>query len=101
MISVWFWNKYASRPLHILGAVGILFCILGGACGVWSVILFALGYKMSNNIIPPILTVFFMIMGVLMFIFGLMSEIMMKIYFGTHVDMPYSIKEVVENTERK
>ena len=101
MISVWFWNKYASRPLHILGAGGLLFCILGGACGVLSVILFALGYKMSNNIIPPILTVFFMIMGVLMFIFGLMSEIMMKIYFGTHVDMPYSIKEVVENTERK
>lgn len=99
MISVWFWNKYASRPLHILGAFGILFCLLGGACGVWSVILFALGYKMSNNIIPPILTVFFMIMGVLMFIFGLMSEILVKIYFGIHVDMPYSIKEVVEITE--
>ena len=62
MISVWFWNKYASRPLHILGALGILFCLLGGACGIWSVALFALGYKMSNNIIPPILTVFFIIM---------------------------------------
>ena len=79
MVSVWFWNKYASRPLHILGALGILFCLLGGACGIWSVALFALGYKMSNNIIPPILTVFFIIMGVLMFVFGLMSEIMMKV----------------------
>ncbi len=101
MISIWFWNKYASRPLHILGAFGILFCLLGGMCGLWSVALFLLGYKMSDNIIPSILTVFFMIMGVLMFIFGLMSEIMMKIYFGTHVDMPYSIKEVVENIEEK
>ncbi len=101
MISIWFWNKYASRPLHILGAFGILFCLLGGVCGLWSVALFLLGYKMSDNIIPSILTVFFMIMGVLMFIFGLMSEIMMKIYFGTHVDMPYSIKEVVENIEEK
>ena len=99
MVSVWFWNKYASRPLHILGALGILFCLLGGACGIWSVALFALGYKMSNNIIPPILTVFFIIMGVLMFVFGLMSEIMMKVYYGTHVDMPYSIKEIVENVE--
>ena len=52
---------------------------------------------MSDNIIPPILTVFFIIMGVVMFIFGLMSEILMKIYFGTHVDMPYSIKEIVDN----
>lgn len=99
MISIWFWNKYASRPLHILGTLGILFCILGGACGIWSIGLFVMGYKMSNNIIPPILTVFFIIMGVLMFIFGLMSEIMMKIYFGVHVDMPYNIKEIVENKE--
>ncbi len=99
MISVWFWNKYASRPLHVLGAFGILFCILGMVCGAWSVVLFILGYKMSNNIIPPILTVFFMIMGVLMFVFGLMSEIMMKIYYGMHVDTPYSIKETVENVE--
>ena len=99
MISVWFWNKYASRPLHILGAFGILFCLLGWICGIWSVAFFVIRYKMSNNIIPPILTVFFMIMGVLMFIFGLMSEIMMKIYYGTHVDMPYSIREVVENAE--
>ena len=63
--------------------------------------IFIVGYKMSDNIIPPILTVFFMIMGVLMFIFGLMSEILMKTYYGTHIDTPYTIKEIVENTERK
>lgn len=97
MISVWFWHKYASRPLHLLGGLGILFCMGGVACGIWSVILFILGYKMSNNIIPPILTVFFLIMGVLMFVFGLMSEILMKIYFGVHVDDSYSIKEMCEN----
>ncbi len=97
MISVWFWNKYASRPLHLMGAGGLLFGLLGFACGIWSVVLFCLGYKMSNNMIPPILTIFFIIMGLLMFVFGLMSEILMKIYFGVHVDMPYNIKEIVEN----
>lgn len=97
MISVWFWNKFASRPLHLLGGLGILFGLMGAGCGIWSVVLFLLGYKMSNNIIPPILTVFFVIMGVLMFIFGLMSEILVKIYFGTNLDAPYSIKEKIEN----
>ena len=99
MISVWFWNKYASRPLHLLGGMGIIFFLLGSGCAIWSVVIFCLGYKMSNNIIPPLLTVFFMIMGGLMFVFGLMSEILMKIYYGVHVDKSYSIKEVIENKE--
>lgn len=101
MISVWFWNKYASRPLHILGGLGILFIMIGGGCGIWSVVLFAMGRKMSRNIMPPIFTVFFMIMGVLMFVFGLMSEILMKIYYGVQVDQSYSIKDIIENEEEQ
>lgn len=97
MISVWFWHKYASRPLHLLGGIGIVFGALGGACGIWSTVLFIQGRKMSNNIIPPILTVFFLIIAVLMFVFGLMSEMLMKTYYGVHVDTPYVIKEVIEN----
>lgn len=100
MISVWFWNKYASRPLHLLGGMGIIFGLLGGGCAIWSIVIFCMGYKMSDNMIPPILTVFFMIMGVLMFVFGLMSEILMKIYFGVHVGTSYNIKETIENVEK-
>ena len=97
MISVWFWNKYAARPLHLLGGFGVLFFAFGVACGIWSIIIYMLGYKMSNNIMPPILTIFFVIMGGIMFIFGLMSEILIKIYYGMQVDTPYSIKEQLEN----
>lgn len=96
MISVWFWNKYATRPLHLLGGLGLLFLAIGGGCGIWSIILFISGYKMSKNIMPPMLTVFFIILGILMFIFGLMSEILIKIYYGVHVDTSYSICETWE-----
>ena len=30
MISVWFWQKYAARPLHFLGGIGLLFFVTGG-----------------------------------------------------------------------
>ena len=99
MISVWFWNKYASRPLHLMGGTGIIFIMCGCGCGIWSVVLFCRGFKMSRNMIPPILTVFFIIMGMLMFVFGLMSEILMKIYYGVHVDTSYSIKKIINNLE--
>lgn len=97
MISVWFWNKFANRPLHLLGGAGFGFIGLGFICGIWSLVLFFLGRKMSNNVFPPLLTVFFVIIGVLLFVFGLMSEIMMKTYYGIHVDTPYCIKDTMEN----
>ena len=99
MISLWFWSKYAVRPLHILGAGGMVSIFLGVVCAIWSIVLFALGYKMSNNIMPPLLTVFFIIVGLLMFIFGLMSDMMSKTYYGSGIDKSYSIKEKIENKE--
>lgn len=97
MISVWFWNKFASRPLHLLGGSGLGFIGLGFICGIWSVVLFISGAEMKKNIFPPLLTIFFVVIGVLLFVFGLMSEIMMKTYYGLHIDSPYSIKSVTEN----
>lgn len=52
---------------------------------------------MSNSIMFPLLAVFFIIMGVIMLVFGLISEILMKIYFNTgenEYQKAYSIKEV-------
>lgn len=94
MISVWFWNKYAARPLHMLGGFGIFFLALGGGCGIWSVVLWIEGRKMSDNIFPPLMTIFFIVIGLLLFVFGLMSEMLMKTYYGVHVDTSYSIKEI-------
>lgn len=99
MISLWFWSKYSVRPLHILGAGGMISIFLGVVCAIWSIVLFALGYKMSNNIMSPLLTVFFIIVGLLMFIFGLMSDMMSKTYYGSGIDKSYSVKETIENKE--
>lgn len=99
MISLWFWSKYSVRPLHILGAAGMVSLFLGFVCAVWSIVLFAMERKMSANIMPPLLTVFFIIVGLLMFIFGLMSDMMSKTYYGSGIDKSYSIKETIENKE--
>lgn len=99
MISVWFWNQYAARPLHIFGGLGLLFLGMGGSCGIWSIVLWCIGRKMSSNIFPPLMTIFFIVIGMLLFVFGLMSEILIKTYYGVHVDVSYSIKEVCDFSE--
>ena len=90
MISVWFWNNYASRPLHIMGGFGVFFFGLGIACGIWAIVLFAMGRDMTDNLMPPLLTVFFVVLGVLMFIFGLMSD-------KVNIRKEKSMKETVIN----
>ena len=97
MIALWFWGKFSSRPLHIFGGTGIAFLFFGFLCAVWSFVLFLCGAKMSNNIMPPLLTIFFCVIGLLMFVFGLMSDIMLKTYHGLGIDSTYNIKEIVEN----
>ena len=87
---------------------GVFFFGLGIACGIWAIALFAMGRDMTDNLMPPLLTVFFVVLGVLMFIFGLMSEILMRIYYNSE-NVPsqrkaYSIKETVineRNTDEK
>ena len=54
---------------------------------------------MSDNIMPPLLTIFFMVIGLQLFIFGLMSDMMSKTYYGSGIDTSYSIKETIENKE--
>ena len=97
LIAVWFWNKYSVRPLHLLGSIGIVSLFIGAFFGGWSVLIFLRGRSLTDNF-HPILSTLFIIIGLLLFVFGLMSDMLTKIYYGSKVDMPYSIKTIWEST---
>ena len=96
MIGVWFWNKYAVRPLHLLGGLGILFIISGIISSVFTITEFIKGKSLSDSV-WPLLTAFLFITGMQLFVFGLMADIISKNYYETTKDQPYSIKEIIEN----
>lgn len=98
MISVWFWNKFAVRPLHLLGSAGIISIFVGVVFALWSVVLFILGNNMSDYM-QPIVSVLFLLAGLFLFVFGLMSDILIKLYYGSKIDVAYTIKEIVDNKE--
>ncbi len=95
MLSVWFWSKYSSRPLHLLGGMGIVSFIFGSIFGMWTLIGYLLSGNMRYYIIQLILTVFFLTAGQLLLVFGLLGEMVMKTYFNTQGCLPYHIKEKV------
>jgi len=100
MFSVWFWKKYANRPLHLFGSVGIILMIvsfLAGANAMYGKIF--LNRDLSNTSWTD-LSMFGFFMGVVFFIFGLLADILSKIYFGATNDISYDIKEVIEKNNK-
>jgi len=97
VLGVWFWMKYASRPLHLFGGAGLFSFILGA---ILLVLLFIArifyAYSLSDKV-WPLLAIFLMMVGVQLFVSGLMADILVKSrYRGKN--MNYSIKEVIENS---
>jgi len=96
MISVWFWNRYSSRPLHLLGGVGILLMMAGFVCGFITLYTFLFTKQGMSETAWPLLTMFFSFSGMQLIVSGLIADIILKSYFENREDRPYSIKEVVE-----
>ena len=97
MISVWFWNKFAVRPLHLLGGIGLFFLLIGALFAVTTVYTFFDKSQDLSDTLLPIMTIFFIITGLLLFVLGLISDILVKSYYETTRDSSYNIKEIIEN----
>ncbi|EKE16409.1 MAG: hypothetical protein ACD_11C00018G0045 [uncultured bacterium] len=96
MVSVWFWRKYANRPLHLFGGSGVFLSLAGGAILFWMAIeKIFMGEELSEKI-WPLVGLFMILVGVQLFVTGLLADIIIKNYFKTHGKMNYSIKEIVE-----
>jgi len=97
MISIWFWRKYANRPLHLFGGAGIIFSFIGFAVLIWMAIgKIFFGISLSEKI-WPMMGVFLVMIGIQLFIFGLLADILIKNYYKERKHMNYTIKEIIES----
>ncbi len=94
MIVVWFWQKYSARPLHIFGGFGLAAIIFGLVLGVTLIVLRLEGRISLVNSSFPLFTAFLLITGITFFCFGLISDMLMKIYYSTEHKKPYTIKKM-------
>ena len=98
MVSIWFWHRYSVRPLHLLGGIGIIMLILAGISGIWTTINYIRGQSLTDDF-QAFLTLAFIFAGLFLFVCGLLSDVLTKIYYGSKLDVPYSVKDVVDNKE--
>lgn len=96
MLSVWFWNKFAVRPLHLLGGIGLFLIFLSVVFGAWTLVEYIRGIQMSDTPLP-LITAFSFLSGIQMFVSGLMADILIKNYFETTKNNSYSIRNTYSN----
>lgn len=96
MVSIWFWRKYSYRPLHLFGTTGIVLSSIGGAILLWMMVeKFYYGASISERM-WPLVGIFFALVGIQLFVSGLLADIAVRSYYQVHSRMNYTIREVRE-----
>lgn len=75
MLSLWFFRKYASRPLHFLGGLGLVSFGSGLALASYLFVMRLLGLMALGDSVWPLAAVFLALFGIQMFVSGLLMEL--------------------------
>lgn len=94
MFSIWFWRKYSTRPLHLIGGLGFVLAFAGVAVVATLFVLRLLERISLANSVWPLAGFFLILMGGQMVVFGLLADVMIKSYYRIHRETPYNIKSV-------
>jgi len=97
MLSIWFWRKYANRSLHLFGGTGIILSLIGSAILIWMAVEKIFYNQSLSEKIWPLMGMLFIMVGVQLFVSGLLSDILIKNYYKNRNRMNYSIKEIINN----
>lgn len=100
LLGVWFWRKYANRPLHLFGGIGLLFSLSGFLSLAVILTLRLFGVISLAERIFPLLAVFLILMGIQLFVTGILADIAVKNYYKIAKQQPYKIKEIINNSEK-
>lgn len=96
MIAIWFWRKYSHRPLHLFGATGVVLSLVGGAILFWMIVeKFYFDASISERM-WPLVGIFFLLVGIQLFVSGLLADISVRSYYQVRNRMNYNIREVRE-----
>lgn len=85
LLTVKFWQEFASRPMHLFGGSGMMLMGLGGVGALYSAFLKLFrGVDLSAHFLPS-LSLLIIILGVQFLIFGLLANLLMKLYYKDSV----------------
>ncbi len=98
LLTVKFLLSYFGKPLRFFGSLAFIFWSVAFLGYVWATVLKLMDYRNYSDTPLPLLGTMFVILGVIVFMMGLLAEVLLRIYHRTENVSFYSIKKVVERT---
>lgn len=93
LIVVKFLQKYMNKPMHFFGGIGFLILFVGLCAGFAAVVLKILEIRPFVTTPLPTFSALFIIVGVQLVVMGVISEILVRIYYESQGKTPYDIAE--------
>ncbi|AFZ45339.1 glycosyl transferase family 2 [Halothece sp. PCC 7418] len=95
LLTIWFMQKFLTRPMHVFGSLGLLSMGLGILTGGYLTVLkFGFGQNIGDRPLL-ILVVVLLLAGVQLFSFGLLGELLIRTYHESQGRPIYRVREVL------
>ena len=98
LVLVWFLKKFMQKPIHLFGITGMIFLFIGVIPFVYLLCLKLVGHSIGGRPLL-IISVFFILFGLQMITTGIISEILLRIYYESQNKRPYVIRRTI-NVEK-
>jgi glycosyltransferase involved in cell wall biosynthesis len=97
LIYVWFISKYSQRPLHMFGRLTVISFLIGFISLILTIIARIGGLSLNRNG-WFFLTIFFFLAGIMFFSFGIIIDLLIKIYHNTSPqEKRYYVRDIIKN----
>lgn len=98
LILLIFFKKYLRRPIHLFAPLGIISLLIGGFINSYLLFLKILGEDIWGKPIL-ILGVTLLLAGIQFITFGIIAELIMRIYYNANNQKTFEIKKIYEFSE--
>ncbi len=93
LLLMLFFQKYATKPMHLFGSLGFGMLLFGGLIDIYMLILKLFGHSIGGR---PLLMLGILLTlgGIQLITTGFLAEMIMRTYYESQNKKPYVIKEV-------
>lgn len=89
-----YFDRYLTRPIHLFGAISFFFFFAGFAVGTWTIWLKIFEGRSFIATPLPLLVVTLIIAGFMSLMFGIVAELMVRIYHEGQGKVTYIVRQI-------